>query len=414
MEEHKKEKATTSAAGPTEGVPTGVAVRQQAPHCTEHVDEEFKLYCETCSDVICYKCIMRGSKHHSHDYESIDDAFEKYKEEISAYFEPMGKQLARIDQALTGIEACSAEVTVQQDSLETSIEEAVMELHKELETRKTKLLDRVQVVSRGKQKSLAAQKDQIETTQAQLHSCEGFVRESIKTERQGEVLKIRKTIVHQAKELTTELPPTFLKPCTEPDVTFSATGDVAAVLQRYGTVSSPSMVNPAKCHIAGSTLETAVVGEESVATVQAVSWSGSPCLEPVQSLECELESTLTGATVRGRVQERGRGRYEISYQPVTKGRNLLHVRVEGESIQGSPFDVASVSPEYHEVPIRTITTVGKSCGVAFNHAGEMVISTANSVVSIMGLSSDHLVPLVLAQDRFHLLKVLPWMSWTIF
>ena len=370
VEEHKKEK-DTAIAETTEGVATGVALQQQSSHCTEHVDEELKLYCESCSEVICYKCVTKWGKHHSHDYESISDAFEKYKEEISTFLEPMGNQLTRINQALTNLETCSAEVDVRQDLVEANIEGTVRELHIVLEARKTELLNQLQEISRSKRKSLAAQKDLLETTQAQLHSCEGFVRQSIKTECQSEVLKMRKTIVHQAKELTTESPPSFFKPCTEPDMMFSASGDATAVLQQYGNIL--------KCHATGKGLETATVGEKSTATVQAVSWNGCPCLEPIESLECELESMLTGARVRGEVKERGRGQYEISYQPVTKGRNLLHVRVCGLNIQGSPFDVRVVSPvEGLGVPIQTFG-FRNPWGVAFNHVGEMVISAKESV-----------------------------------
>ena len=379
VEEHKKEK-DTAIAETTEGVATGVALQQQSSHCTEHVDEELKLYCDTCSEVICYKCISKWGKHHSHDYESISDAFEKYKEEISTFFEPMGNQLTRIDQALTDVETCSAEIDIRQDLVEANIEGTVRELHIVLEARKTNLLNRLQEISRSKLKSLAAQKDQLETTQAQLHSCEGFVRQSIKTECQSEVLKMRKTIVHQAKELTTEFQPSFLKPCTEPDMIFSAPGDATTVLQQYGDVSSMSMVDPAKCHAMGRGLETATVEEKSTATVQAVSWNGCSCLEPIESLECELESMLTGARVRGEVKERGRGQYEISYQPVTKGRNLLHIRICGLKIRGSPFDVKVVSPvENLGVPIQTFGGFEATWGVAFNHAGEIVISAGNSV-----------------------------------
>ena len=367
VEEHKKEK-DTAIAETTEGVATGVALQQQSSHCTEHVNEELKLYCETCSEVICYKCISKWGKHHSHDYESISDAFEKYKEEISTFFAPMGNQLTRIDQALTDVQACSAEIDIRQNLVEANIEGTVRELHIVLEARKTNLLNRLQEISRSKHKRLAAQKDQLETTQAQLHSCEGFVRQSIKTECQSEVLKMRKTIVHQAKELTKEFQPSFLKPCTEPDMMFSAQGNATTVLQQHGDVSSMSMVDPAKCHATGSGLEMAIVGEKFTAIVQAVSGNGRPCLEPIESLECELESMLTGARVRGEVTERGRGQYEISYQPVTKGRNLLHVRVCGLNIRGSPFDVKVVSP------VEGIQTFK---GVAFNL--EMVISAGDSV-----------------------------------
>ena len=50
VEEHKKEK-DTAIAETTEGVTTGVTLQQQSSHCTEHVDEELKLYCETCSKI---------------------------------------------------------------------------------------------------------------------------------------------------------------------------------------------------------------------------------------------------------------------------------------------------------------------------------------------------------------------------
>ena len=376
VEEHKKEK-DTAIAETTESVATGVALQQQSSHCTEHVDEELKLYCLTCSEVICYKCVSTNwGKHHSHEYKSIGEAFEKYKEEISAFLEPMGKQLTRIDQALTDLETCSAEVDVRQDLVEANIEGTVRELHIVLEARKAKLFNRLQEISRGKRKNLAAQKELLETTQAQLHSCEGFVQQSIKTECQSEaVLKMRKTIIHQAKELTTEFPPTFLKPCTEPDMTFLAPGDTTAVLQEYGII--------VKCHATGGGLETATVGKKSTATVQAVSWNDCPCLEPIESLECELESMLTGARVRGELKKRGRGQYEISYQPVTKGRNLLHVRVGGLNIQGSPFDVRVVSPvEGLGVPIQSFGGFRAPQGVAFNHAGEMVIS-AGYCVSVL-------------------------------
>ena len=36
--------------------------------------------------------LLKGSRHHSHDYQSIGEAFEKYKEELSAFFEPMGNK----------------------------------------------------------------------------------------------------------------------------------------------------------------------------------------------------------------------------------------------------------------------------------------------------------------------------------
>ena len=49
------------------------------------------------------------------------------------------------------------------------------------------------------------------------------------------------------------------------------------------------MVDPAKCHAMGWGLETATAGEKSTATVEVVSGNGHLYLEPIESLECELD-----------------------------------------------------------------------------------------------------------------------------
>ena len=57
------------------------------PNCFEHADKERELYCETCEDLICWKYIMKGGKHHDHDYQPLNEAFEKYKQEMTSSLE---------------------------------------------------------------------------------------------------------------------------------------------------------------------------------------------------------------------------------------------------------------------------------------------------------------------------------------
>ena len=58
-------------------------------HCREHLEKEVDLYCETCGELVCYKCVIRGGKHQNHDYKEIDQAFLEYKEWIVASVEPV-------------------------------------------------------------------------------------------------------------------------------------------------------------------------------------------------------------------------------------------------------------------------------------------------------------------------------------
>ncbi len=82
----------------------GDATSQPTHYCSEHADREPELYCETCNELICYKCIAKGSKHHAHDYDPLDEAFDKYKGEITSSLEPIEKQLKTIHTALAELD----------------------------------------------------------------------------------------------------------------------------------------------------------------------------------------------------------------------------------------------------------------------------------------------------------------------
>jgi len=109
-------------------------------HCLEHADKELELYCETCAKLICYKCAVRGGKHYSHQYTSLDVAFEAYKQEILASLQPMETQLLTVNRALAELDACHMEIANQQAALKVDIHDKFRRLHEILEVRRTELI----------------------------------------------------------------------------------------------------------------------------------------------------------------------------------------------------------------------------------------------------------------------------------
>ena len=340
-----------------------------------HEDKELELYCETCGELICLKCVTKSGKHHSHDYEELNVAFEKYKEEITSSLEPMEKQLTTIKKALALIEQCRGKISDQRAAIEDNIHVTFRRLREVLTVRETELIGHLHKTTQGKLKGLAAKRDQIETTLAQLDSCLHFMRESIRAGNESNVLMMKTNTVHQVKELTTPFQPDTLKPNTEADLVFSALADLTAMCQSYGQVFASGSPDPSKCHTTGKGLEVAVVGEKSTAILHAVSYEGKPCEESIKSLECELASEITGTRASCSVERRGQSQYEISYKPTIKGRHLLHIKVEGQHVSGSPSSVAVKSPvEKLGTPILTLGGVRKPWGVAINQRGEVMVT----------------------------------------
>ena len=385
-------KIENAPASPERATPTDLNPVNKASHCFVHEDKELELYCETCGELTCLKCALKGGKHHSHDYEELNVAFEKYKEEITSSLEPMEKQVTTIKKALALIEQCRGEISDQRAAIEDNIQVTFRRLREVLTLRETELIGHLHKTTQGKLKGLAAKRDQIETTLAKLDSCLHFMRESIKAGNESNMLMMKTNTVHQVKELTTPFQQDTLKPNTEADMIFSALADLTAMCQSYGQVFTSGSPDPSKCHTTGKGFEVAVVGEKSTAILHAVSLKGKACEEPIKSLECELVSEITGTRASCSVERRGQSQYKISYQPTIKGRHQLHIKVEGQHVRGSPSSVAVKSPvEKLGIPILTLGGVRGPSGVAINQRGEVVVTECDGhCVSVFSPNGEKL------------------------
>ena len=125
MDEHKKE-GDEENDGNDSDIPK-VKVPQFCPedHCLEHADKELELYCETCEMLICFHCTLKSGKHHDHDYELLNAAFEKYKGNIASSLEPMEEKLTLTNIALAQLNGRCEEISHQQANIEGSIHKAI-------------------------------------------------------------------------------------------------------------------------------------------------------------------------------------------------------------------------------------------------------------------------------------------------
>ena len=371
----KLDNPAATPEGAVGGTKVDTPSRNMAEYCFEHAEEELKLYCETCGELVCYQCVIKGGKHHDHDYALVKETFEKYKEEISSSLEPMKKQVVIIEKALEKLNTCCREISDQREAIEDNVHVTFRRLREVLTVRETELIGQLHQMTQAKLKSLAAQSDQIETTLAKLNSCLHFMRESLRTGNESNVLMMKANTVQQVKELTTPFQQDMLKPNTEADMIFSALADMTAMCQDYGQVLSLGSLDPSNCQVTGKGVEAAKVMETSTVILQAVNLGGKPYEKPIMSLKCELESEITCTRASCSVERRGQSQYEISYQPTIKGRHQLHIRVEGQHVRGSPFREAVKSPvQKLGTPILTIGGMVGPWGVAVNQRGEVVVS----------------------------------------
>ena len=337
--------------------PSRVAVR----HCFEHPEEELKLYCETCGELVCLKCAIKGlGKHFGHNCKELNQAFQEYKEEITSSLKPMEKQVATMKGVLTQLDTRCGEISDQREATEDEIRVTFRRLQEVLDVRETELVHQLHRITQSKLKALAVHRDKIETILAQLSSCLLFMGESLREANKDDALMMKTNTVNTVKELTTPFQSDILKPSAEADIIFSALGDLHLMCRDYGQVFAQGFPDPSKCDVIGKGLEEAVVGEKSTCML-------IPCVKPIKSLDREVISEITGTK-------------SSCYQPTIKGRHQLHIRVEGQHIRGSPFSVAAKLPvEKFGTPILTIGGVETPWGITINKSREVVVSDKNCI-----------------------------------
>ena len=361
-------------------------VKQDILYCPQHQNRELELYCETCEELICFQCTIQ--QHHGHKYDLIGEVFEKHKQEIMSSLNPAEQQQTLANKALEKLDGRCREITDQQAALQAQIHKSSQQLHEIIDLREKELTDKLNDITQEKLSQLAAQREQIETTLAQLGSCLDKVKEKLRTGSQGMVLRMKTTLVKQVKDLTTAFKPDTLELYTDADMRFLSSHVAAEACRAHGLVAT---YDPSQWYTISKVTDVATVGKMFTATFIQ---HGEEVVENLmESLECELVSELTGTRARGSLERRGQSQYEVSYQATIKGRHQLHIKVMEEHIRGSPHHVAvNKSPdEKLGTPIRTIDLLNKPCGIALNQSGEVVVtSPRGTCVSVFSPSGDKL------------------------
>lgn len=140
-------------------------------HCLEHTDEELKLYCETCEELVCLKCAIRDDKHQSHDYEELSKIFEKYKEEMVLSLVPLQDQVSTIKEAPSVIDMSCEEILKQQEAVLGRIRNKFGKLREVLSAREMELIDQLDQITQKKLEALQTKKNEIDDAFTRSSRC---------------------------------------------------------------------------------------------------------------------------------------------------------------------------------------------------------------------------------------------------
>ena len=335
--------------------------------CSKHPNEQLKLYCETCNELICRDCTVKV--HRDHHYDLVNDCFQKHKDAILKSLQPTKHNFAIVSGAITEVKAQSDRLETRGEQTKEKIRETIDRLHDLLEARKRELSSQVDDLVKAFRKSLDTQCGEFELTQTQLSSCVEFVEESLRTGTHEEVLSLKKQVVERAEQMTRDFDPAQFQLKPELQLSFGH-DDLAASCKSFGVTSLTPLCIPQCCYATGPGLKAATVNRETGFSVYTVTEGGEKCEDPNAVVTGELISE-DGRVVKCQVSKKEENRYELRYKPQHKGRFQLHVKVNGSHSKDSPFQVQvfQLAQGTH------VKTIG-----GLNHPRQLAVSDSREIV----------------------------------
>ena len=348
-----------------------VLPKKQVSYCPRHPESILKIFCETCSELICIDCTIK--LHQGHNYDLVADTFPKHKDEIVASLQPIKQQLSTVTKALHSFEERVREIEEQKMTIEAAVHKEINLLQQLLEQRRTELISKLDHLTQLKLKTLATQRDQVELVQVKLSSCLDCV---MKTGTEGEVLAMKAPVF---KQITADFKPATLQPEEEANLELIANTkqDLQQACKEFGDIRIPE-VSPENSYARGEGLVRATVGEQAVAMVTTMSDTNREYIHQT-NLTAELVHCKSKDTLHTDIQMQQNSQYKITYQPTKRGKHQLNIKINGREIQGSPFIIAvTSSPQSLGQPVRVIGNLKTPYFVTTNSQNQITVTEAVS------------------------------------
>ena len=347
-----------------------VRPKKQVSYCPRHPESILKIFCETCSELICIDCTIK--LHKGHNYDLVADTFSKHKDEIVASLQPVKQQFSTVTKALHTFEERVREIEEQKTTTEAAVHKEINLLQQLLEQRRAELINKLDHLTQLKLKTLATQRDQVELVQVKLSSCLDYVDGGLKTGTEGEVLAMKTPVLKRIKQITADFKPSTLQPEEGADLELIANTkqDLQQACKEFGDIKIPE-VSPENSYTRGEGLVRATVGEQAVAMVTTMSVTNIH----QTNLTAELVHCKSKDTLHTDIQMQ----QKITYQPTKRGKHQLNIKINGREIQGSPFIIAvTSSPQSLGRPVRVIGNLQMPWFVTTNNQNQIIVTESSS------------------------------------
>ena len=362
-----------------------------------HEKKELEFFCEKCQDPICNVCALTKD-HERHAKILLEKAANERKLEIKSVIESQKQnvQQKRIISTKLG-ENCS-QIEAKAVAVKQNVGRFTENLMSVIEAKKKEIFNEVDIQVKESVERLRVQQSEVDN---QVNLKEAAIEKTetlLKRGPSAEIVKLDelalKTIFQEGVSDEGEQVDCDLEGLRQLIFVENETLMTKAVTEGIGSFKTfLTKTKAVHCSAQGKGISEAIVGLEAEFLLTTRNAEGEQCYEKPDCVTVEIRNQQgDDCATKAQVQDNKDGIYKISYFAKETGKCSVSVKVNGEQVDGSPYDVQMKSRQYRPVlPLgRQRSSPGMlSCprGLAVNERDEIAVADSGDH-SVQVFSSD--------------------------
>ena len=342
--------------------------QKKAMNCSIH-DRAFKIFCETCEELICRDCTI--GDHKNHDCTPIKDSYDKHCQELETSLNPVNKMMNDIVNVLTALTKRENEVKKLGDMVKQEIHVMVEKMIEKLRQSERQLTREVETATDSKLQVLSAQKKSAEMSLSQLKDCKEFVEQSLKTGSHQQVLMSKKQMMEHMSHVTKEIKVEEYNPIEKADIRLIKNNKMELSI---GNIVCTTALQ--QCKVKKIDRHQITCEKERVSFPLSLELPNSSSLLtiPLSSLSCSVVSTDNTPINTTVTTTDHPGVYRIHCSPVMNGPHQVNVQVNNVQLESTSLMTLFNPYLAKHTSIRTIDGLNRPTGVAVSDNGHVIVT----------------------------------------
>ena len=358
-----------------------------------HEKKELEFFCKSCKVTICYSCV--ATLHEGHPKILLDEAANERKMQVKSAIDSQKQKVIKKRKKIAKIQSNRVKIQAQVEDVKQKAKTFADKMIAVIEAKKQEIFDGAEKKGSEFLERLEVQQDELET---EVKVIETAIEESealLKRSTNAEIVRLN-TIFQEGfdeheEEPECDLESLFIFKENESlmrKANFEGTGSFKAFLSK--TIANQTRVE-------GKANIEATVGLEAKIAVTTRNAQGEQCYEERDCVTVEITNRQGhDCATEMQVHDDKDGSYKISYFAKESGTCQASVKVNGEHVRGSPFEV-QVKPRQFR-PVLSFGQKGSSdgmfnCpwGIAVNEKNEIAVTDRdNHRIQVFSSNGTHL------------------------